>query len=177
MVELGAIGGAIVFMDVLRIVFLLLATVSMGLVAGIFDVYRHAIMPGLAKTDDRTFVGAFQQMDIAIINPWFMVTEFLGALVLTGIAGALQIGRAPFWWIAAAFVLYLITVVITVTVNVPLNDALRAAGAPDTLRDLAGVRARFNEARWRAFNRYRVFATIVPTLLLAWALVVQGQTG
>lgn len=164
-------------MDVLRTVVLLLATVSMGLVAGVFDTFRHAVMPGLARADDHTFVGAFQQIDRSIVNPWFMVSEFLGALVLTGVAGVLQLGRAPFWWIAAAFVLYLAAVVITIGVNVPLNDALKAAGDPATLPDLAGVRARFDEARWRRFNAFRVVASIIPAGLLAWALVVQGQAG
>lgn len=38
----------------------------------------------------RTFVGAFQSMDKAIINPWFMAT-FFGALVLTALAAALHL--------------------------------------------------------------------------------------
>jgi uncharacterized membrane protein len=40
--------------------------------AGVFWLYDHTIMPGLGKTDDRTFVGAFQAFDRAIINPWFL---------------------------------------------------------------------------------------------------------
>ena len=60
-----------------------------GLMAGVFGLYTHTIMPGLRHTDDRTFVGAFQSMDKAIMNPWFMAA-FLGALVLTGLAAALH---------------------------------------------------------------------------------------
>jgi hypothetical protein len=59
-------------MNALRTVSLMAATVSTGLVAGVFALYAHTIMPGLAKTDDRTFVGAFQSIDRAIINPWFI---------------------------------------------------------------------------------------------------------
>lgn len=59
-------------MDGLRALTLMAATISMGLVAGVFGLYGHTIMPGLKKTDDRTFVGAFQSIDRAIINPWFM---------------------------------------------------------------------------------------------------------
>jgi hypothetical protein len=57
------------------------AVLTMGLMAGVFGLYTHTIMPGLRRTDDRTFVGAFQSMDKAIINPWFMAA-FLGALIL-----------------------------------------------------------------------------------------------
>jgi hypothetical protein len=35
----------------------------MGLVAGVFGLCAHPIMPGLGKTDDRIFVGAFQAID------------------------------------------------------------------------------------------------------------------
>jgi hypothetical protein len=38
-------------------------------VTGAFVVFWHTIMPGLARTDDRTFVSAFQSIDKAIITP------------------------------------------------------------------------------------------------------------
>lgn len=130
-------------MDALRVVSLIAATISMGLVAGVFGLYAHTIMPGLGKTDDRTFVGAFQSIDQAIINPWFMGGGFIGALVFTIVAAITHIGREGLPWIAAALVLYLVTFVITVTINVPLNNALKAAGDPDRIADLAAVRERF----------------------------------
>jgi uncharacterized membrane protein len=54
------------------------ATLTMGLAAGVFALFAHTIMPGLHSADDRTFVDAFQHLDRAIVNPWFMVTAFLG---------------------------------------------------------------------------------------------------
>jgi hypothetical protein len=48
---------------------LVAATMTVGLMAGVFGLYAPAIMPGLDKTDDRTFVDAFQSIDRAIINP------------------------------------------------------------------------------------------------------------
>src|SRR5260370_16328569 len=111
---------------------LLTATIGTGLVAGVFGLYAHTIMPGLRQTDDRTFVGAFQSMDKAIINPWFMAS-FLGALILTGVAAALHLlgdTRNVLPWIGAAFILYLIAVVITLAVNVPPNDAIHAPPHP-----------------------------------------------
>ena len=69
---------------------LITATIAMGLMAGVFAIYANAIMPGLGRTDDRTFVGAFQSIDTAIINPAFLGT-FLGALVFTGFAAVLHL--------------------------------------------------------------------------------------
>ena len=137
------------------------AVLTMGLVAGVMGLYAHTIMPGLRHTDDRTFVGAFQSMDRAIINPWFM-TAFLGALILTGLAAVLHLSgdkRNVLPWIGTAFVLYLIAVVITLAVNVPLNDVIKAAGDPARIGDLAAVRRHFDEARWSAWNLVRTLTT------------------
>src|SRR6266508_2115124 len=96
-------------MELARGAALVAATVTMGLMAGVFALYAHTIMPGLGRTDDRTFVGAFQSIDRAIINPLFL-PAFLGALVLTGLAAVLHLGadgRSVLPWAVAAFVLYL----------------------------------------------------------------------
>jgi uncharacterized membrane protein len=119
---------------------------AVGLMAGVFGLYAHTIMPGLGDTDDRTFVGAFQAIDEAIENPVFLPT-LVGALMLTGLAALLHLrgsGRSAVPWIAAAFVLYLAAFVITIGVHLPLNDDIKAAGDPDRIADLAAVRERFN---------------------------------
>jgi len=158
-------------------IILFAATITTGLVAGVFGLYAHSIMPGLHRTDDRTFVGAFQSIDRAIINPWFMAC-FFGALILTGVAGGLSLGsdnRQALPWIAVAFVLYLVTVAITLVVNVPLNDAIKAAGDPDRISDLAEVRRNFNEAKWAAWNLVRVILNTAGFGFLVIAIMVYGR--
>lgn len=150
------------------------AAMTMGLAAGIFVVFAHTIMPGLHKTDDRTFVAAFQQIDRAIINPWFMATAFIGALVFTLAAGIANRGTSALPWVAAAFGLYLVAVVVTIAINVPLNDAIKAAGDPNHI-DVAQVRAQFHETRWAAWNLLRVATSTLAFGLLAWALVLCGR--
>jgi uncharacterized membrane protein len=162
-------------MDAVRAVSLLAATISMGLMAGVFGLYAHTIMPGLGRTDDRTFVGAFQAIDRAIINPWFLGGGFLGALALTLAAAIAHLGQDALPWILAALVLYLATFAVTIAVNVPLNDGIKAAGDPDRI-DLAAVRARFDEARWRGWNLVRVVTTTAAFAALAWALVLYGRS-
>lgn len=163
-------------MATLRLVTLLASTVVMGMMAGVFALYAHTIMPGLGRTDDRTFVGAFQAVDRAIVNPWFLLGGFGGALVLSGAAGLLHVGGG--WtgalpWIVAAVVLYVAVVVITARVHLPLNDAIKTAGDLDAI-DVAAVRARFDEARWAAWNLVRTVACVLATGCLAWALVQTG---
>jgi uncharacterized membrane protein len=163
--------------DVLREVVLIAATLTMGLMAGVFGIYGNAIMPGLRRTDDRTFVVAFQSIDRAIINPAFMAT-FGGALALTALAALLHLTgdvRPVLPWVAAAFILYLLVFVITIGVNAPRNNEIKAAGDVDRMTNPHGVRERFDEARWIRWNHVRTFATTVAFGLLAWALVESGQ--
>jgi uncharacterized membrane protein len=159
-------------MNTLRALSLLGATLTMGFAAGAFALYAHAILPGLRHTDDRTFVTAFASIDRAIINPWFMLTAFLGALVLTAAAAVLNLGREPLPFVAAALLAYLVVFVITLAVNVPLNDAIKAAGDADP----AAAREAFHEARWAAFNLVRTVLSAGAFAALTWALVVHGRS-
>jgi uncharacterized membrane protein len=135
-------------------------------------------MPGLRKTDDRTFVGTFQSIDTAIINPLFMAV-FVGALLTTGAAALVHIPddvRSVLPWCVAAFMLYLFVFVSTIAVNVPLNDGIKAAGDPDHIDDLAGVRKRFDERKWARWNVARAILTTAAFACLLWALVEHGRT-
>jgi uncharacterized membrane protein len=159
-------------MELLQIVLLLAATITMGLMAGVFMIFSVAIMPGLARTDDRTYIGAFQAIDRAILNPLFLST-FLGALALPALAALAHLpdgSRAALPWIVAAFVLYLAVVVITGRLNVPLNNEIKAAGPPEKIADPAAVRSRF-ERRWVRWNVVRTVLTVLAFGLLAWTLI------
>ncbi|GAA5113404.1 anthrone oxygenase family protein [Pseudonocardia adelaidensis] len=160
-----------------KLVTLLLATVTTGLIAGVFGDWAVTIMPGLHATDDRTFVAAFQALDHAIYNAPFMLA-FTGALAFTGVAAVLHGrggSRSPLPWVAVAFGLYVVAFVITVVVNVPLNDGLVAAGLPDRIADLAAVRAAFDESRWITWHAVRTIATVAAFACLVWALVLHGR--
>jgi uncharacterized membrane protein len=162
--------------EILREAVLIAANLTTGLMAGVFGIYSNAIMPGLRRTDDRTFVASFQSIDRAIINPVFMAT-FLGALVLTALAALLHLGddRPLLPWIVAALILYFVVFVVTIRVNVPRNNEIKAAGDVDRMTDLHGVRERFNETRWVRWNHLRAFASILAFGLLSWALIQSGQ--
>jgi uncharacterized membrane protein len=157
---------------------LIAATITMGLAAGLFYTYACSVMLGLRGTDDRAFVDVMQRINVAILNGWFAIS-FGGALVLTVLTGLLHLardGRSALPWIVAAAVLYGVALVITFRFNIPLNDELAAAGAPDRIADLAAVRERF-EAPWVRWNVARAVASTAALGCLTWALVLFGRTG
>jgi len=159
--------------EMLRGAALIAATITTGLAAGLFYSFSYAVMPGLARTGDRTFVESMQRINVAILNGWFAIA-FGGALVFTVLAAALHLRRDGLGWIVAALVLYGAVLVITFTVNVPLNNQLDAAGAPDRIADLAAVRESF-EARWVRWNVARAAASTAAFGCLTWALVLFGR--
>ena len=80
-------------------VVLVAALVAAGLIAGLFYAYACSVLPGLARGDDKTFVEGMRGINVAIINPVFMLT-FLGAPLLAGVAVFLHFGSPSLPWVA-----------------------------------------------------------------------------
>jgi uncharacterized membrane protein len=159
---------------VLRTGVLLAATMTTGLMAGVFANWSNAIMPGLNNVDDRTFVTAFRALDAAITNPLFL-GGFTGAMLLIALSATLhhRVEHRPvLWWVGAALLCYLAVLVTTFGVNEPLNEHFRTGGESGAGADFAAVRAQLDEARWTAWNTARALASTIAFGCLGWALVI-----
>jgi uncharacterized membrane protein len=159
-------------MIVFRNVMLVLATITTGLVAGIFYAYSISVMLALGRVDDRTFIEVMQRVNAAIQNGWFALS-FLGAIAFTGVSAVLlwSTGGRVLWLVIAAAVLYVLSLVVTFGFNIPLNNTLDAAGRPDRIADPASVRAAF-EASWVRWNIIRTLLATGSFACLCAALVL-----
>jgi uncharacterized membrane protein len=146
----------------MSLVVLVAALVAAGLIAGLFYAYACSVLPGLARGDDKTFVEGMRGINVAIVNPVFMLT-FLGAPVLAGVAVFLNPGPRP--WVLAGFGFLVVMVVITGVVHIPLNNALAADG-----EDYAALRARF-ETAWVRWNVLRALVSTAGFGCLAGAVL------
>lgn len=142
------------------------AVVLNGLLAGLFAAFAVAVMPGLAAGPDAVIVTAMRQVNRAIVTTVFLVV-FLGA---PATAIAVAVVRPSLFSLGAA-VLALVTLGITVVVNVPLNDALDAAPAR-TAAEVATARAAF-ESAW---TRANVLRTVTAVAALACLSATRGST-
>jgi uncharacterized membrane protein len=95
--------------------------IAAGLLAGVFFVFAVVIMPAFRGVDDHTFVVSMNRINVSIVNPVFVLI-FLGAPVLAVVAAVLD--RTPILYVAAA--LGLTTLLISIAVNIPLNNKLAA---------------------------------------------------
>ncbi|MER7466186.1 anthrone oxygenase family protein [Streptomyces sp. NPDC097981] len=163
-------------MDIARLASLIAATVTTGLMAGLFFAFDVSVMPALRRSDDRTLIRVMQRVNTAIVNGWFLVC-FLGSLLFTGLALALHLasggaGAAP--PLIGALVAYVLQLGVTGRVSIPLNNALEQAGPVEHIADPATVRRAF-EARWVPANRVRTLLCTIALGCLAWALVLSGR--
>ena len=150
---------------------LVASTLLCSLVAGFLFAFACVAMPGLGKLDDAEFIRAFQVIDRVIQNnhPIFMLV-WVGsilALVATGIMGFGQLQGTDRLLMAGALVLYLFGVQLpTLTINVPLNNALQTVDVQTADNGaLAEARRRF-EPRWNRWNLIRTILATVTSLLL-----------
>jgi uncharacterized membrane protein len=152
---------------------LVAATVTSGLLAGLFYAYAVSVMRGLGRTADRTFVESVQQINLAILNGWFALA-FVGAPLSTVSAVVLHLGegdQAALAWTVLALVLSLVTLAVTFTVNVPLNDDLASVAAGD----IGMARQRF-EGRWVRWNLVRTISSAAAFCSLVLALASNGTS-
>ncbi|GAA4756132.1 DUF1772 domain-containing protein [Nocardioides endophyticus] len=143
-------------LEALRGPALLAATVAAGLQAGTYYTWASGVTPGLARTDDHTFTSSMNHINVAIVNPVFLLS-FLGAPALSAVAVATTTGNARAWAIAG-LVCAVGTVAVTAMGNIPLNDALAAGGS----------RADF-ETAWVRWNIVRTTTSTAALACLAWA--------
>ena len=147
------------------------ALVTIGLMAGMYWDWDVAVMPGLTRLDDRSFLDAMQNLIVAIENPGFFLVAF-GAFGFTLAAAVLYAGngqRQTALWIAAALALYVVGLLITVAVHMPINYGLVDAGDPSTITDLAAARDDFG-APWRVANVCRTATCVLALICLGRAM-------
>ncbi|MEU1040514.1 DUF1772 domain-containing protein [Streptomyces sp. NPDC005551] len=152
------------------------AAVATGLSAGVFYIFACAVMPALARSDDRVFIEVMQNINEVIQNPVFFLS-FLGAPLLTAVSAWQSRGRPGLRvWVAAALLAVVLALVVTVAANIPLNNGLADAGEPARIADPAAVREEFEDP-WVAWNVVRALLSTLALGCLVRALVVCGRTG
>ncbi len=158
-------------LDRVRLAALFLAALPMALIAGFFYAYACSVMVGFARLDAAGFIVAMQAINDTARNGVFAFS-FFGSLVFTGAAALLHLPR----WrsraaqlAALAFLTYALGgFLVTFAYNVPLNEALGAAG------DLDAVRRAYVEP-WTRWNAVRTAASTFALLTLCAAIYHAGR--
>lgn len=159
-------------------IILILATLSTGIMAGIFFTWSNAVTTGLGRLADLEYLRAFQSMNRTILNPAFFLAIFGPALLLP-LSSFMHFKVLPnyvFWMLSAASLLYLIgVIVVTFTGNIPLNTILdKSALDGFSLEDAKALRDTF-ESKWNSLNWIRTNSSLGAFLLLIITCIVSNN--
>jgi uncharacterized membrane protein len=160
----------------LSTVLILVPTVLMGLMAGLFFAFDVSVMPGLADGDNRTYVTAMQHFNAEIDGNGLFGMAFICALLLAAASAIVEFRkgrRGVALWVGVASALYLVVLLITFGVNIPLNNELADAGAAARLSDFSIVE-KF-KTTWVTTNVVRTLLCTAALTALAHALVRYGR--
>lgn len=147
-----------------------------GAIFGFFYAWICSTMWGLDATDPRVAIGAMQAMNTSVRNvvfaPAFFATPFV--LILTGIiAWRVNLSKAAILFGLAGVIYLFGGMILTVTVNVPMNVALGQVVIPEDI-DLAQQIWSTYSKPWQIYNIIRTVVSGVALLLTGLAIFQIG---
>lgn len=153
------------------------ATLALGYIAGFFYTYEVSVMRGFARLSDADFISAMQSVNATIRNLPFGMS-FFGAALLAIIAVILHFGQ----WrslkgamiLAAALIYSAGALVLTMRINVPMNEWLAAQGPASLMADPTAIRLAY-EADWVFWNLIRTINSGLAFMLMAAAFWLDGR--
>lgn len=144
------------------------STVSTGLMAGVYLAFSTGVMGGLRQRPDSEGIATMNAINDVIQNPLFLSLFVGSAASCTALAVTAGLSDEPRPWlrIGSAAVFVVGSFVVTIALNVPLNDKLAAVDAASA----HGVEV-WHEylARWTSLNHLRTAASTLAAIGLAAA--------
>lgn len=155
--------------DHLVLVATVLATVGSGLVAGLMFAFSACVMAALGRLPAAQGIAAMQSINVAILNPAFRLLFFgtTTSCVLLAVIAAFADQPGALWRVAGSLLFIVGAFLVTIVVNVPLNNAL--ADVDPASSEGARLWQRYL-ARWTVWNHVRTVAAGGATAALALAL-------
>ena len=148
-----------------------------GAIFGFFYAWVCSTMWGLDAIDPRVAIGAMQGMNASVRNAVF-APAFFGTPFVMLLTGTLAIGagssRAGALFVAGGVIYLAGGLVLTMAVNVPMNEALALIEIPHDM-DAARVIWEGYSPRWQVFNIARTVVSGVTLLLAGLGLAALGR--
>ncbi|WP_117190206.1 anthrone oxygenase family protein [Rhizobium terrae] len=143
-----------------------------GAIFGFFYAWVCSTMWGLDRADSRVAIAAMQAMNASVRNVVFFPAFFLTPVVLgvTAAAAYFRGYNVPACWFAAAAVVYLVFgLLLTMTVNVPMNEALAATTVPHDVETARIIWQDYSQ-RWQFWNHVRAMASGISLAFASFGL-------
>lgn len=162
----------------LKTIVIFLALLTTGLSAGFFYAWQVSVIPGTKRVSDFSYLESMQQINRAILNPWFMFI-FFGTLVFLAWSTYFSYqmaDRSLFTLMALATISYAVgTFGVTAGGNVPLNNWLDAINLSQ-LGELKLIEIRANyEPKWNRLHLIRTIFSVLSFALVLLTLLLENK--
>lgn len=162
----------------LKTIVLFLALLTTGLSSGLFYAWQVSVIPGTRRASDYSYLETMQQINRAIINPWFMFI-FMGALlflVWSTYFSYQAADKSVFTLMVLATISYAAgTFGVTAAGNVPLNNWLDAINL-NQLSELQLIETRANyEPKWNKYHMIRTLFSVLSFSLILLSLILENK--
>ena len=147
----------------------MVSLLSIGAIFGFFYAWVCSTMWGLDATDPRLAIAAMQAMNASVQNPIFFPAFFLTPAILaaTSCIATKQNRKRSAVLFAASAALYVAgPFLITVTVNVPMNQTLAEVVVPTDSETARNV--------WQTYSNTWQFWNTLRTLVSGLCLILTG---
>lgn len=152
---------------------LIVLIVSVALIAGLMFSFTIAVSPGLKHLSDLESLKAMKSINKDILNPVFFFCFFSPLLFFPVTIYFQQNYGLNRWLLIAGFLAYILVIVITATINVPLNNQLKSFNLLNASQlELLNFRNVF-ENRWTYWNNIR---TVLSVMSLIFLILCQFET-
>ena len=152
---------------------MLTSVVLNSMAAGIIMIFSNTIMPALATLDADVGINTMNKINTIIVNPLFIVA-FFGGLISAYPAKVMMKNpdayskQARYYALASTLIFFFGEFMVTVTQNVPRNNALLAVD-PDSDEGVEYWQTNFLKG-WVAWNTVRGFCATISAVLGALSL-------
>ncbi len=157
-------------MSELTFVLTFVSGLGCGLVAGIFFAFSAFVMKALARLPAAQGIAAMQSINVAVLNRWFFAVFFGTATccLVLAVSSVVRWHKPGAVYLLAGSLLYLVgTILVTIVLNVPLNDAL--AAVDPTSADAGHLWATYVR-NWTAWNHVRTVGALAAAASFSVAL-------
>ncbi|MGI6855040.1 DUF1772 domain-containing protein [Mesorhizobium sp. 1B3] len=152
----------------------LIALVLSAAIFGFFFAWVCSTMWGLDQAEPAVSIAAMQAMNASVRNAIFAPAFFGTPVVLLITASVCWLAKqrpAGLLFLGAAAVYFLGGMMLTMLVNVPMNEALAAAVVPADSAEAARIWTHYS-APWQTWNTIRTIASGITLALVGIALLI-----
>lgn len=145
---------------------------------GFFYAWVCSTMWGLDAADPRTSIAAMQAMNASVRNIVFFPAFFLTPIAL--IASSLLLWRlsrnsSAAWFAAAAITYFCFGLMLTMAINVPMNEALALEEVPVRIADARAIWEDYSTT-WQFWNQTRTITSGASFLMAVLGLLSLAST-